>query len=487
MNRLYIIGGVILGIIVVLSVTLVLIFTLPGGRGVEAECEHSTDKFCANGLICGSDNLCRFCTYDDECGIGKICKSGHCVDHKTREQVIQKHGLVCSKGIIDHVTGKVLDPQPCFTDGSGNIPVKSPYGMISGAKCYDPSVIYYEQSIGEDDKIINNPSGALNHDKTVLYPYNDTTILWQKTSEGYLCPITPAYTDGVFFVSMVMNDSIKNYNMHYYLKGEQLWTKEVPNLMKGTSIIGSNDGKIIFGPTFRGWIGKQNEVMVSTNSGDTWTNPYIIDSDTLSKYNSYYCMNGSGNYIMYLSTNGKLYINNRKGETSAWKYKTSNVINAGISYEGQVQVYLTIFNVYLSNDYGVTFNNIYTYHGKNDFNNSTLSVSYTGDYIIISGSELYISTNFGKSWSSPGKYNMMCMTPDGKYTYGFVLDEKLVYPLISTDKCKTITRLNSPMSNIASPSKMSCSPSGQIVYANLGQWEGQVISTDYGQTWSKFE
>lgn len=489
MNKRYIIIGVVMAIITIISISIVLIFTLGQGGKPKKECDHNLDKLCPNGTICGSDNRCRACTSNGECEMGKICSTnGTCIDGPTREQVIRDKKLVCKdipiprKEFGEEVT--VIDTQNiCFTDTNAQIPVASPHGFISGNKCYDSTILSFNQSIGADyDNIINNPAGAINQKNTVLYPPNDPSMAWAKVSGG-AC----AVFDSLFFT--INDQKVKTFS--FYVNGDPIHEETHPtdNLSDLTRYyVSSNDNSIIigYGSTYSS---VSLEIVMSTDNGKTFN---TVFSDTRKLKNSYpkpIAISGNGQYIIANSYTGTPLVNNNYGNHSDWKYPMGELSKeahgaVGLSFTGQYQVAAYNNNIYLSSDYGYSFKHVQNI--KEDIGigiDCSICISYNGEYITFTPGpgKTYISSDRGVTWTENTTYSVHGMSINGDYMYSIVSVNSYSEIYASTDYGKTFNK-KSKLPKLGY--FLRCSPSGKYLCVSTGAYDqtGIYQSNDYGET-----
>ena len=163
-------------------------------------------------------------------------------------------------------------------------------------------------------------------------------------------------------------------------------------------------------------------IWVSSNYGSTWTKTYTT-GDT---YNVPVC-SSSGKYIYITANSGNLYYSSNYGSSFTISATTTNSTPAPvISYNEQ---YVFVYNstaLNYSSNYGSSFTTTAILTGGVGGN---YGLSYTGGIQIYNnGTTLYISKDYGSTWTSSlsgitglvqGGYNGTKISADGKYILSY--------------------------------------------------------------------
>ena len=172
-NKTSIIIGAVVGVILVVIIALVLVFTLGKDGSAPSDCDHTQGKLCKDGRICGPDNQCQNCV-EGQCPIGYLCNEskGTCYVHTdTRDELIQKYKLYCVD--MKSSDGKTTK-NVCFTDSTLNVPIYPLIGKdcetVGSASSYDLGPT--------NDNIIGNPAGNMSDDNKTWIPFDDSKMLY---------------------------------------------------------------------------------------------------------------------------------------------------------------------------------------------------------------------------------------------------------------------------------------------------------------------
>jgi hypothetical protein len=157
-------------------------------------------------------------------------------------------------------------------------------------------------------------------------------------------------------------------------------------------------------------------VYISSNYGQNWS----FSSATSSAQSwAGISMSGTGQYIFVANSNGSCYASSDYGNTFP-QSSINNSCNTGrMSSSGQIQLTVTTGNkLFISYNFGQTWSQI-TYF--NDINVSDCAISSTGQYItVVSYQDIpYFSNDFGNTWiinyNTSGGYNHIAMSANGQY------------------------------------------------------------------------
>ena len=205
-------------------------------------------------------------------------------------------------------------------------------------------------------------------------------------------------------------------------------------------------------------------------------------------------ISSSGQYMIALlnaTTQTYYYTSNDYGVTwtqsvgSINSFQLKNIYASAMSSTGQYQVFLQNFSnntyfIYLSNNYGNSFNNTFTISNPNNY--TSIAISSTGQYITACGnSGIYNSNNFGNYWSkvsSVSNFSCITLSATGQYQYCCVNSGQIYY----SNNYGIIWTLLS-----ASPSgtwkSITVSSNGQYVAA--AQKSGNIYtSNNFGNSWT---
>jgi len=212
--------------------------------------------------------------------------------------------------------------------------------------------------------------------------------------------------------------------------------------------------------------GTNNGAYISSNFGNTWTKLGTANgfsSTTITR--AIYCtaMSSNGQYIVFTGTDNNLYVSSNSG---AYFINSYSLNAAGISISGNGQYILGQNN--LSTDYGKTFT------GVGAIGNVWGSgISFDGQYMCTfptnTGGNIYVSTSFGKFWTSKftstTSNSNASVSYDGQYMY---VNQSGQSDYLSSDFGKTFRQLS--IATFFS----SISRTGQFIVT------GTYLSTNYG-------
>ncbi len=268
------------------------------------------------------------------------------------------------------------------------------------------------------------------------------------------------------------------------------------------------------------YMGTENGVMLSSDGGATWYNPGIglpvnkvlslavADTDlyATSFSNGVYAstdngkhwryaangivgshvtsVSGDGANVFAVSNGDSLYSSTDNGNT--WLADTSLKEDLGVINEvtviGPTVYVLTSGGIYASSDSGKTWNTL---------NLPALALVQSGANLVAANSQLYYSTDFGRTWSlaEGSPTGIGALTASG--TNVVAAGDSGIYR--SSDSGKSWTKVNGKLLDVS-----SIAESGSTVVA--GRWVmpqpvsdtvppppgGLFLSTDYGETWSSY-
>jgi len=164
---------VVIGVIALIVIALVLIFTLGKGVSAPSECEK-VGSLCDDGRVCASNHMCQNCINNDSCPIGYICdkSSGKCSPHTdTRDELIKNYKLYCVDVKSDDGS-KTMNL--CFTDSTMNVPIYPTIGKNCN-KDGSSSTFSIDQT---RDQIIGNPQANMNSKNSAWIPFDDSKRLY---------------------------------------------------------------------------------------------------------------------------------------------------------------------------------------------------------------------------------------------------------------------------------------------------------------------
>jgi photosystem II stability/assembly factor-like uncharacterized protein len=189
--------------------------------------------------------------------------------------------------------------------------------------------------------------------------------------------------------------------------------------------------------------------------------------------------------IQSLSTSSNIIVTYNKWSTNMISISGSfnNIVMSG---NGKVQMARRNLLIYLSTNYGVTFNQI-TY-----FNNTVYtpvySISNDSNYILVYSNapvpNMFLSTDLGVSWTQLGNIgsDVIGLSNDGKYQIGIPLSSADRYIRRSQNYGQTWNYITLPNTLINSTTSVAISSSGK--YMTINNVTNMYNSNDYGQTWA---
>jgi photosystem II stability/assembly factor-like uncharacterized protein len=193
-------------------------------------------------------------------------------------------------------------------------------------------------------------------------------------------------------------------------------------------------------------------IYVSSNYGQTWAITY-----SMGRSNIFLCISLTGQYQTVVSCGDTVYTSNNYGITwtaiTDYELEIYNSVETfptaglAISYNGQYQTIVSE-HIYISRDYGDTWtkSNLQNDDVFDDRNWEGVAMSSTGQYqtAIDSGGEIYISSDYGTNWAYVSQsavidklWQAVCMTATGQFQ---VVIEKQGSAYVSTDYGQTWSR-----------------------------------------------
>jgi len=210
-------------------------------------------------------------------------------------------------------------------------------------------------------------------------------------------------------------------------------------------------------------------------------------------------VSSNGKYQSAIEEFGNIYISDDYGVTWVTEYNIGESLtnSISISLTGQYQTASNGVDIYISNDYGITWNQVYDSGLCQIF----VVVRVMGQYqaIISSGDGIYRSNDYGQTWIKNTEvdgdiYNSIITFPtagisishDGKYQ--LVVCEAIY---ISTDygvNWTTTTVVNDDDREYDDHNWVACDMSSDGKYMAATEVTGEIYtSQDYGGTWTKNE
>ena len=235
-------------------------------------------------------------------------------------------------------------------------------------------------------------------------PYNNLLYDWKSIAIS---------STGQYQTALIDNGSIyisNNYGV--------LWSLVSGTSNTWTSICMSSSGQNQLAVTS----GNLGLIFVSSNYGLNWQQVNVITGNFISA-----SLSSSGQYQTVVSqgTNGLIYISSDFGVS--WN-SNSSVVNdwqsVSISQTGQYQTICAQYsnNIYISNNYGASWNPILITSSYSNF--YSVSVSGNGQYqsAVVNGigGLIYISNNYGVNWSyvsniTAGNWTSVAVSTNGQY------------------------------------------------------------------------
>lgn len=223
-------------------------------------------------------------------------------------------------------------------------------------------------------------------------------------------------------------------------------------------------------------------IYISIDFGQSWSMVF-----NMGKSNIFLCISLTGQYQTIVSCGDTVYTSNNYGITwNALSDTNLDIYNSietfptaglAISYNGQYQTIVSE-NIYLSSDYGRTWRDVSTPNDLDDRNWEGIAMSSNGRYqtAIESGGEIYISADFGNTWrfiNSPivtdKQWQAVEMTSTGEYQ---VVIEKLGTVYMSVDYGASWRQSDSPLVNGRNWQAIALSANG--LYISAAEYGGYI-------------
>lgn len=356
-------------------------------------------------------------------------------------------------------------------------------GFVAGDLVFIPQGFTISLSINIQPETlapINNvgPSYLAKIDNKLNYTRGDyfkrtttysTTNITQTTTVPILLVLTDTTVENYlnFGVSWTLVSSINNNNANNWLY-----------------VSLSSDGR------FQTAIDETGNIFNTHDYGTTWTTTINIGSSTANSVSI------SFTGIYQTASNGtNIYVSSDYGRTWVNTFSSGNSkIFVTISSNGQYQTVVSCGDtVYLSSDFGITWKAIDStgdlYYSVEAFPTAGVAISYTGQYQTIVTEDIYITNDYGETWTNVSPRNNLddrnwisvSMASDGKYQTAIENGGEIY---TSNDYGNTWMFVDSPSVTDKVWESISVSATGQ--YQTALEQDGFIYkSIDYGNTWTK--
>jgi len=226
------------------------------------------------------------------------------------------------------------------------------------------------------------------------------------------------------------SNQIYTQNITYAYEG---WTADLavlssfPTITYYTKIACSEDAKYILVGTGFGGAGNLGTIYKSNDYGATSTSQNL--TSTTATITEHVGMSADGKYqFVSLSTNELKYSSNFGGTWSTSSgYSGASILDIAVSATGQyVSIVVSGSGIYISNNYGVSFINAF-FLAFDGANNTALCMSANGQFqITVYNDTVRYSENFGRNWylsnivatGSPTLWTIACSSTGGYISTG---------------------------------------------------------------------
>lgn len=289
--------------------------------------------------------------------------------------------------LISYNSGESFTRQSFISDSSCTVPLMSSDGTYIISIC-DRTNIMISDNSGENFKntfIANNcdfSSISLTGQYQVLvcdnkagvYTSSNYGTTWTKTLSSTLCDA--AVISDIERYMFIICNTLGFYSSNYGVS----WGYTTSGT---SSVIMSRDAKYA--------------QVLTTGSGIWYSNNYMVDKSWRNTLPMLLCSppvsSNIGQYVLTACTNNGIIVSNTYGDTWRTPANPAACANPVISFSGQYMGTVCSNNIYISNDFGVSFNR--TINGCNN-----IVMSKSGQYVSVlcNLNLVYISKDFGNTW-----------------------------------------------------------------------------------------
>jgi photosystem II stability/assembly factor-like uncharacterized protein len=224
----------------------------------------------------------------------------------------------------------------------------------------------------------------------------------------------------------------------------------------------------------------------TTVFGDDWTVIYAVNKNWLA-----IAMSSSGEYQTAIEEDGRIYVSNDYGVTWTVEYNigvaSSNCVS--ISQTGQYQTASNGTNIFISIDFGQSWSKVFNMGTSNIF----LCISLTGQYqtLVSCGDTVYRSTNYGITWSALSDINLdIYNSIAGFPTAGLAMSYNGQYQTIVSENIYLSSDYGRTWTDSSTPNGLDDRNWEGIAMSSTGRYQtaiesgGEIyISADFGNTW----
>jgi photosystem II stability/assembly factor-like uncharacterized protein len=377
----------------------------------------------------------------------------------------------------------------CMDDSGQNIvAVSSPgyiYYLNSGRLIQSTSIQSNWQSVSSRMYLQNN-----------VYAVESPGYIWKSTDKGKTWTKSNSISSNWTSISTDQLNhvvALEQVGYIYYSTNGIDWNKSDSLNKNWAYVTCSNSGNYFFANAANDYI------YVSTNYGINWR---VLQFSPIQNWARITC-SYDGSYVAATSFDISLYTSSNYGQR--W-YKQINSIPGNwnfpicdstgeINYftgnsSGLYSMITTSLTNFAANDVDLNqifnaYNNVWQQTSAPSGNWTSISTSYSGQYVasMNANSGLYVSTNYGSTWSvvfDPITFGIVAMDGNGVYVYVTGRDVGIYAYNITTNVTTIIYQNNIGISCLATNKS-----SGQYIFAgftNLLTLTGYIFSNNYGQT-----
>ena len=356
-------------------------------------------------------------------------------------------------------------------------------GFLEGDLLFIPNGLNVRLSIDIEAEPVGAPTniGPLHLDASFgAFNYSYPQVNVYKTTSSTVTNITQNYEVPILII--LKNEAPDNTALF-----GQHWGLIYNHTLNWLAVSMSSNGQ------YQSAITDSGDIYVSGNYAYTWTVKYNIGPAQCN------CISISQTGQYQTASGGEhIYVSNDYGQTWAMTYSmgTSNIFLC-ISLTGQYQTVVSCGDtVYTSNNYGLTWTAITDYeleiyNSVETFPTAGLAISYNGQYQTIVSEHIYISTDYGSTWTKSNLQNDdvfddrnwegVAMSSTGQYQTAIDSGGDIY---ISSDYGANWTYVSQSavIDKLWQAVCMTATGQFQVVIEKLGS---AYVSTDYGQTWSR--
>jgi len=232
-----------------------------------------------------------------------------------------------------------------------------------------------------------------------------------------------------------------------------------------------------------------------SNYGNSWTvsTNIVSSSNTVDNWIAISISN-TGKYQTAITDNGDIYVSEDYGasRTRVFDIGSYQSNSISISFTGQYQTASNGHNIFVSSDYGSTWNQTFS----NGTSNIFLSISLTGQYqtVLSTGDTVYLSRDYGNTWTSVNQTSDLFYSIEAFPQAGVALSYNGLYQTIVSEYIYISNNYGTTWTNVSITNGLTENNWIHVDISSDGKYQtaleigGNVwISKNYGVTWTMIQ